>query len=347
MIDYIIVGQGLAGSILAWKLIEVGQSVLVINNSATNQASHIAAGIYNPITGRNLVKTWLADQIFPALVAFYTHMEAALSIRILYPTPIWRPFVSEQEKIDYHIRMKATGDQHMHTFFNKPLEEKMLAAPHGGAVIQQAGYVDLPVFLKAMRAYLQARGSYMETDFHYQDVTLTDTVSYQHISAKKLIFCEGSQAVNNPFFKQLPFRLVKGELLTVQLPQPIDHIYARSGFVVPRPHGQAVLGATYHWDTLDTLPTALAKEEIEEKVSKFFLLPYQLISQQAGIRPATFDRRPFIGSHPTYPQVAILNGLGSKGVSLAPYLVDEFVQHLLYGKALHPEVRLDRYQKDV
>lgn len=342
MVDYLIVGQGLAGSILAWKLLEAGKRVLVINNSAINQASHVAAGVYNPITGRNLVKTWLADQLFPALIAFYTQVEAALSIKILYPTTILRPFISNQERIAYHTKMQTEDDNHLYIGFDRSHEKDIMIAPYGGLAIQQAGYIDVPIFLHAIRAHLQALGSYIEADFHYEEVGLATDVSYQGIRGKKLIFCEGPQAANNPFFNHLPFKLVKGEVLTVQLPHAIHHIYARNAFIVPQQHGQAFIGTTYDWDHLDTLPTDLAKQEIENKVRKFFLMPYQVISQQAGIRPATFDRRPFIGFHPIYPQMAILNGLGSKGVSLAPYLVGEFVQHLLYGKALPVEVQLDR-----
>ncbi len=344
MLDYIIVGQGIAGSILAWKLLEAGKKVLVINNSAANQASRIAAGVYNPITGRNLVKTWLADQLFPTLVGFYTQVEAALSVKILYPNLVLRPFISHQEKAAYYTKMQAEDDKRLYIGFDESPEKDIMLAPYGGLVIQQAGYIDVPIFLHAIRTHLQALGSYIETDFHYEAVALATDVSYQGIRAKKLIFCEGPQAVNNPFFNHLPFSLVKGEVLTVQLPRAIHHIYARNAFVVPRQHGQASIGATYNKVTLDMIPTATARQEIEKKVSKFFVMPYQVISQKAGIRPATFDRRPFIGFHPSYPQVAILNGLGSKGVSLAPYLADEFVQHLLYGKALPVEVKLNRVE---
>lgn len=342
MLDYIIVGQGLAGSVLAWKLLEAGKKVFVINSSAANQASHIAAGVYNPITGKNLVKTWLADQLCPSLVAFYTQVETALSVKILYPTPLLRPFINHQEKASYYTKMQAEEDKHLYISFDEPPEKDIIFAPHGGLVIQQAGCIDVPVFLQAIRTYLQALGSYVEANFCYEEVGLAAEVSYQGINAKKLIFCEGGQAVGNPFFNYLPFKLVKGEILTVQLSHTIQSICARNVFVVPRPNGQAFMGTTYDWDHLDTLPTEIAKQEIENKVRKFFMMPYQLISQKAGIRPATFDRRPFIGLHPSYPQLAIMNGLGSKGVSLAPYLAGEFVHHLLYNKRLPPEMRLDR-----
>lgn len=346
MVDYLIVGQGIAGSVLAWKLLEAGKRIFVINNSATNQASHVAAGVYNPLTGRNLVKSWLADQLFPTLIDFYTQVEAALSIKILYPTTLLKPFISQQEKTTYHNRLQREIDQHLYMGFDSSPEKDIMVAPYGGLVIQQAGYIDVPTFLKAIRTHLVSLGSYVETHFQYEEINIAaDDVSYQNIRAQKLIFCEGPQAINNPFFKNLPFKLVKGEILTVQLPHDIQYIYARNGFVVPRPHGQACMGTTYDWDHLDTLPTNLAKQKIENKIRKFFVMPYQVLGQKAGIRPATFDRRPFMGLHPTYRQMAIFNGLGSKGVSLAPYLAGMLVQHLLQDSELPLEVRLDRKNK--
>jgi glycine/D-amino acid oxidase-like deaminating enzyme len=237
------------------------------------------------------------------------------------------------------MKMQLEGDGHLYIDFGELPEKDILIAPYGELGIQQAGYVDVPIFLHAIRTHLQALGSYLEADFQYKDIPLATDVTYQNIRAAKLVFCEGPQAANNPFFNHLPFRLVKGEVLTVQLPQAIQHIYARNAFIVPRQHGQAYMGTTYDWDHLDILPTSLAKQEVENKVRKFFVMPYQFISQQAGIRPATFDRRPFIGFYTQYPQLAILNGLGSKGVSLAPYLVGEFVKHLLYAKELPLGVR--------
>lgn len=344
MFDYIIVGQGIAGSVLVWQLLKARKRVVVINNQHTNQSSQFAAGIYNPITGRNLVKTWLADQLFPTLVHFYEEVATILSAKILYPMPMFRPFLNKQESIIWE--KKALEDTYQ-PFWEEAIgdyQEADIFNQYGGFIIKQAGYVDVSCFLAATRTYLQSKNCYIEADFDYERLQLLseDSVDYQGIQASKVIFCEGPQVALNPFFNYLPFRFAKGELLKVQLPKPIKVIYNRRVFILPRAGGQALVGASYEWEDLTLHPTEKARQELEDKLRQLIKFPYVVIDQQAGIRPATFDRRPYIGLHPKYPQICIFNGLGSKGISLAPYLAGKFVQHLLYNKELSAEVRLNR-----
>jgi len=345
MFDYIIVGQGLAGSALAWHLLKAGKQVLVINNQRINQSSQVAAGIYNPITGRNLVKTWLADELFPTLVQFYGSISAEVSIKLLYPMPIFRPFLNNQERIVWEE--KALNDSYKH-WWEKNTELSKLTNvfnPYGGFLIKHAGYIDVPSFLIATRAYLQARTCYIEADFNYIQLRLyKESVNYQGIQARKLIFCEGPQISLNPFFSYLPFCFAKGELLTVKLNNTVDMIYNRRIFVLPKAADTAIIGATYEWENLHMQPTQKARQELEHKLRKLIQLSYTVQNQQVGIRPATYDRRPYVGLHPQYPQLGILNGLGSKGVSLAPYLAGEFTAHLLHGKELPREVQLSRVE---
>jgi glycine/D-amino acid oxidase-like deaminating enzyme len=341
--DYLIVGQGIAGSVLAWQLLKAGKRVVIINNRHINQSSQVAAGIYNPITGRNLVKTWLADQLFPTLAHFYEEVATILSANILYPMPMFRPFLNKQESIIWE--KKALEDSYKPFWKETAMnyQGNYIFNQYGGFIINQAGYVDVPCFLAATRDYLQSKDYYIEADFDYEKLQLfEDSVNYQGIRAGKIIFCEGPQVTLNPFFNYLSFRLAKGELLRIQLFQPIDIIYNRRVFVLPRAEGQAFVGASYEWDDLTLKPTERAKQELEYKLKMLIRLPYTVLGQQVGIRPATLDRRPYIGLHPQHPQVGIFNGLGSKGVSLAPYLANEFVSHLLFGKELPAEVQLNR-----
>jgi len=160
--------------------------------------------------------------------------------------------------------------------------------------------------------------------------------------ARRVIFCEGPQVEQNPFFRTLPFRPVKGELLRVSVHQPLDVIYNRRIFILPQAAHEAIIGATYEWQDTSLAPTIKARNILEERLGSIFRLSYTIRDQPVGIRPATFDRRPFIGLHPQYPQLAIFNGLGAKGVSLAPYLAKVFVEHLLLKKELPREVQLSR-----
>ncbi len=343
MLDFLIIGQGIAGSVLALQLLKSGQRIVVINNRQTNQASSAAAGIYNPITGKNMVKTWLADVLFPYLISFYKAAEQTLSAQFLHEKPMFRPFLTAQERtvwltralaVDYNTFVEAVVDTDYH--------QKNMVVHHGGLLLKQTGYLDVSCFLEATRAYLEVQGAYLEADFVHDQVRLHSDVHYQHLKAHKLIFCEGPQAQQNPFFKGLSLRPVKGERLSVALQQPLEVIYNRSVFVLPQVANEAIVGATYDWRDLSLAPTARARQSLEKKLRSRFQLSYTVLGQKAGIRPATFDRKPFIGLHPEHPQVGIFNGLGTKGVSLAPYWAQVFVEHLLWQRELPWEVQLNR-----
>jgi len=347
MLDFIIVGQGIAGSVLAWELLQRGQRLVVINNSHTNCASSAAAGIYNPITGKAMVKTWLADTLFPQLIRFYQAVGQALSTSFLHPTPLFRPFLTLQERTQW----LAQAAHHNYSPFLEAVVESTyhqdhMVYQHGGLLLKQAGYLDVGHFLGAIRAYLATQGRYVEANFVYKSLGLhADHVRYQDLKARQVLFCEGPQAKYNPWFSTLPFRLVKGEMLSVALKESLEAIYNRRVFVVPRGGHQAVVGATYDWHDLSLTPTRKARQTLETQLQCTFKLPYTVQDQWAGIRPATFDRRPLIGLHPQCPQIGLFNGLGTKGVSLAPYFAHVFADHLLLKTALPREVQLTRKLK--
>lgn len=345
MVDCIIVGQGIAGSVLALQLLQAGQRVLVINNTAQNRASSAAAGMYNPITGKAMVKTWLADTLFPYLTHFYRVAEQILDASFLHARPIFRPFLTAEERMNW--LQKAT--QAAYTPFIQAVSDVSyhqdhMQYHHGGLILQHSGYVDVPHFLAATRAYLQAQQAYIEADFDHGAIQLHDGVHYQGIVAQRLIFCEGPQAVSNPFFHTIPLRPVKGEWLSVTLDYPLDVIYNRGIFVLSRHGTQAMVGATYQRQAVTLEPTLAARQELEARLNHTFRLSYYVQDQRVGIRPTTRDHKPLIGLHHRYPQLGIFNGLGTKGVSLAPYFAHVFVQHLLYQRDLPREVIWSRYK---
>ncbi|MHA7878020.1 MAG: NAD(P)/FAD-dependent oxidoreductase [Bacteroidota bacterium] len=343
MVDFLIVGQGIAGSVLALQLLKHNQRILVINNRKRNIASNIAAGICNPITGRGMVRTWLAEALFPYLNTFYREASQILGTQFWHPIPIFRPFLTYQERTEW--LQKANQDYYapfVKSVVGKTFHQEHIVRSYGGIVLNQSGYLDVQKFLKATRHYLSTRNAYTEADFFYDHVRFGEYIQYQNIAARQIIFCEGPQAEHNPFFCALPFRLVKGELIRISGHQPLEVIYNRHIFVLPKAAHETVVGATYDWQDVSLAPTAKAREILEKKLCSTFNLSYNIYDQQAGIRPATFDRRPFIGVHPQFPQLAIFNGLGTKGVSLAPYFTKIFVEHLLLQRTLPRAVQLDR-----
>ena len=338
--DFIIVGQGIAGSILSYTLLKQKQKVLVINNSQRNSSSLVAGGIFNPITGKNLVKTWQADRLFPYMLQFYQELEETLASKFLHRVEIYRPFRSVQEQNDWLAKstlpafkdyLQETEDTHLQNdIFN----------PFGGISTLQAGWVDLPVLLAAYRTFLIGTDAYQEEDFEEDKIWVEqEKVLYKDLETRYLIFCTGAEAMRSDLWAFLPFSLVKGETIDISVPEAkFEKIVNQGVSIVPLGKQVYRVASTYNWKSLDWLCSQEAKQELSEKTKAILKKPFEIISQKAGIRPATKHRRPMMGLHPQKKCIGVFNGLGSKGVSLAPYWAKHFTEHILEKKALDLEV---------
>src|SRR3954468_13152651 len=138
-VDYIIVGQGLAGSALAWELMQRGKSLLVFADPGSNRASAVGARLFNPITGRVLTKTWMAETIFPFMDSFYMNAEIKTGERFLHKLPIYRPFVSAEERAQWHGKINDAGIKNI-VLNVHPAESFNIPNPYGGIEIVNAGY---------------------------------------------------------------------------------------------------------------------------------------------------------------------------------------------------------------
>lgn len=345
-VDYIVVGQGLAGTVLSYTLLKRGKKVLVIDNGEGYSSSKAAAGIFNPVTGKRLVKTWQADTLFPFLHQFYTELEQTLQQTFFYPKHIYRPFVSIEEQnswIAHSASPELAG--YTNTVLNHAAYGAYVHNSYGGIQIRQSGYVNVQLMLETYRTYLKDHRAYRQERFCYQDIIQEkNNVRWKGVSAKKILFCEGPYNGLNPYFKWLPFKQVKGELLVIRMPDvPEDEVINRGVFVLPVGNGYFKVGATYQWDNLDWMPSAEGKQELLERLQDLIKVPFRVTDHQAGIRPASLDRRPFIGLHPVYQTLGIFNGLGTKGISVAPYYAGHFAAYLEDNKELNAEVHINRY----
>ena len=342
--DYIVVGQGLAGSALSYQLIKAGKSVLVIDQDNKHTSSKVAAGLYNPVTGRKMVKTWNADLLFPYLVDFYKEIEAECHDKFLHEIPIYRPFISMEEQNEWMGKSsmpeyeKYVKQVHRRSYYRSMKDE------YGGIELNYSGYLDIPRYLTAIRKYLLAHEMLLEECFDINSVVYSEQlVSYKQYRANKLIFCEGVQSTGNQYWDWLPFKPVKGEILKIRTDLQANNILNRGVFVVPLEEGVFRVGSNYNNHDLTVQPTAKALEEIEGKLNELIDIKYEIIDHVAGVRPATRDRRPFLGVHPQHPNIGIFNGLGAKGVSLAPYYAEHYLKFLESGEELQQEVNISRY----
>ena len=331
--NYTIIGQGLAGSILAYFLLKEGQNVQIFDNPDIPSSSKVAAGIYNPVTGKRLVKTWLADDIFPFLEDFYPQLEQELNAKFFFPMPVFHPFPDiVTQKFFKSDHIPDDFSDYCSLEFENIHRKEIVNSPLGGITMKHAGWVDLKVMLKAFRDYFLERNILTETTFISEN---TNDIT---------IYSEGYNGKFNPHFSYLPFNPVKGEVLDIEIQNlDLQDIINQGVFVIPLENNKFRLGATYKWDILDDVVTEEGATILTEKYQKLMKPKMRILSQQAGVRPATKDRRPFLGMHPTVENIGIFNGFGSKGVSLAPFFGKQFVDFLVYQKELHPEVNINRF----
>jgi glycine/D-amino acid oxidase-like deaminating enzyme len=344
---FLIVGQGLAGSVLAYFLLEKEQEVQILNSSIVPSSSKVAAGIYNPVTGKRLAKTWLADELFPFLEDFYQSIEDKLNARFLHKIPIYRPFANIEQQ-NFFTAKTVEISQYISTETDHDVFAKVVKNDLGGLITKQSGWVDLPVFLASMQGFFREKRIFREEEF---DLALlknsTTKLMYKGEKFDKIIFCEGTHATQNPLWNWLPFDPVKGEILDIQIPNSdLNSIVNQGVFVMPQTNGQAHtfrVGSTYSWHEFTWQSTPQATQFLTEKLEKFLKVPYQITDQRAGIRPAVKDRRPILGLHPNNANLAIFNGLGTKGVSLAPYFGQMMADFLIHNKAIIADVSIQRF----
>jgi len=342
--DYIIVGQGLAGTCLAFQLMALGKEVLIIDEQKDNTSSKVAAGLYNPVTGRNLVLTWKAHELFDYMTNFYTGIEQKLSSKFLYPTTIYRPFASMEEQNEWMGKSAdIKHEQFIENLHTKPAHDNHVKDPFGGLSLKNCGYLDIPEFLKASRNYFVKKDIVIDAPFNYEELVLNTEINYKSIEAEKIIFCTGMEAKKTNLFEWLPFSLVKGEILDMVPQEKFNVIYNKGVFIMPRNDDSYLVGATYEVVNIEEGITEKARNTLLEKLNAIFKINYKITGQRAGIRPATRDRKPFIGMHPEKPQIGIFNGLGAKGVTLAPFFAKQFAENLVNGLDLDKEVNVNRY----
>jgi glycine/D-amino acid oxidase-like deaminating enzyme len=339
-IDFLIIGQGIAGTVLSHTLMEAECSVMVIDEYKPNSASRIAAGVINPVSGRRFTISWQYDDIYPVAVQTYRRLEELLKVPIFKERDIWNVLPSEQLKEAFMER--TSGLAYMHVPETDPYE-RWLNQPFGAAVIKGATVL-LQNLLPAWRNYLKEQGALREERFDVNALKISDRIQYKDITANHIIFCEGAATTSNPWFNTIPFLLNKGEVLKVRIPDfNTEDIVKRSITLVPQEKEIYWAGATFAWDYKDELPTSDKREYLEAGLQQLLKVPYEVLEQQAGVRPSGTDRRPIMGLHPEHPALGIFNGLGTKGTSLAPAMAAQFASHLLEDKPLWPEIDIKRF----
>lgn len=340
-----IIGQGLVGTWMSYHLDKAGISYKIINNPTIKSASSVASGVINPVTGRRIVQTWLIETILPYAVEQYKAFEQKMKVGIIKhaPTILIHPSLQMKESFEFRLNNEnvylLNEDEKKWTPYFESL--------NGMGAIEQCYWIDLNKMTQHWQSYLQENNKLIAEDFKLTDVQLHDNfIIWKELQADKIIFCDGISSMNNPYFNYLPFAPNKGEALIIKAPTlPSQHIYKKNLSIIPWKDDLFWVGSNYEWTYDNDLPSESFKEKMVQGLNQLLKVPYEVVDHIAGIRPTNTQRRPFVGVHPKYHQLAICNGMGTKGCSLAPYFTNQLLAHLEQNAPIHEEANIKRFDK--
>ena len=342
--DYIIVGSGLASIMFAEQLRLHNKSFIVISNRS-QQASVVASGLYNPVVLKRFTATWNAAAHLESAIPKYVELEQLLGYKLDHVLPIHRVFNSVKEQNNWFL---ACDKPVLTNFLNPeiiPNTNSAVKAPFGFGAVNFTGRIDTQLLIESYREFLLKRNQYIEETFEYIDVKDNrEGVEYRTLKARKIVFTEGFGVHKNPYFKYLPLEGTKGELITIHAPTlKLVVILKSSIFVIPMGEDRYLVGSTYEWTDKTNEPTQKSKIELIEKLERLIGCDYEIVDQRAGIRPTVVDRRPLVGQHPSHKNMHVLNGLGTRGVLVAPSMAKALYDSIEKGASLPAEIDISRF----
>lgn len=341
VVDHIIVGHGLAGATLAVQLQRRGKSVAVFDRGEPITSSKVAAGLMTPITGKRFALTPGWDEIWPVAVEFYRRVEEQTGARYLSRGPAVRVFGTREERDRFEQRRERLAG--LVEQISPAIDAASLRCDYAGFQMADTGRLNVAAFLKLRTGALGA--SHHTRDVQQSDVKVEDdvlSIGGSPVAGKHITFCEGFGSEPNPWFPEVIFEAAKGEILTIHARDLNESrtIHANGLWVSPIGGNEYRVGATYDWDSLDCVATNAARESLVSRLKDFLLVPFEVVGHVAAVRPIVYGRQPVIGFSRAEPRIGYINGLGSKGALLAPFLTRMYAEAVCGDGSIHPDFDL-------
>jgi glycine oxidase len=346
MVDYLIVGGGIAGLCFAELCVQSDKSFRLITDDSQN-SSKIAAGLYNPVILKRFTGLEDAGLQLDYLNDFYSQIESRIGIQINFPLPLLRKFFSIEEQNNWY---HAADHPKMSAFLSTTIMKEYIPgieAAFGYGQVLRTGYVDTALFLKSYHSFLIAKNWLSKQSFDYSKLAITEnSITYNACQARKVIFAEGFGLHGNPYFNQLPLDGTKGELFIIKAPAlKLTDIINTSVFILPLGNDLFKVGATYNWQDKTDTATEEGREELISRIKEILKCDFEVLSHFAGVRPTVKDRKPLLGVHDVHKNLFVLNGLGTRGVMLGPYCANILFQFCENGTEIPSNYCINRFKK--
>jgi len=333
---------------LAWLLLREGQRIIVCDPGKNNSASRIAAGIVNPILGKRFVKAPSTELYLQEALTLYQQIGEFFRQAFYYKKPMLRLFNDANERTSFFKRIDDSNYQpYIGTSIGPKTNLHGLKLEFGGYQQLNSGFLDCDRFLRTLRAHFSTENSLLSEAIDYDEIAQRKSGIHWHGKrVNRMVCCDGFATNANPWFSWLPFQPSKGEILSLKSETNMpDAIVNKGRWLLALDQQSFKLGATYQWTPLDTVPSQPARDNLLKFYNELFAAPPQasVVQHQAGIRPGTLDKSPFIGAHPECKEIMVFNGFGSTGVLRIPYYAERLKQHLLHASPLPRSANINRY----
>ena len=347
-VDYIVVGCGLAGIAFCEQL-RANNKMFLVFDTANQQASSVAVGLYNPVVLKRFTAVWKAEELLDQALPRYRDIEELLNITIDYKLPVYRKFSSIEEQ---NLWFSATDKPPLNRFLSPKMIQNSnlkIKATYGFGEVLETGRIDTAKLSEKYHQFLKGRDLLISECFDYKLLSLdSQSILYKSVKSKYIVFSEGIGLSRNPYFKHLPLNALKGEIITIKAPElNLDFILKSSVFIVPIGNDLYAVGSTYNWTDKSNEPTNEGKKELLKKLKTIVECDFEVVDHVAGLRPVVIDRRPLVGVHSKHKNVFVLNGLGTRGVMNAPYVAQQLYNLIENGTPLDKEIDIKRFKTDL
>ncbi len=346
--DYLIVGQGMAGSLLGWILLQRGHRVLIVDDGHRTAASMAAAGLVNPLAGLRFSRPPDVDRWLSAARALYRELGSAFERQYFHEIGMVRVFRSTEQIRFWEKRAaEAAAMPLLGERFAAHASGQSIRAPYGGFRQRQTGYLDVRALLDDLRRRFREDGNWVRATLDYSQLDPeTGELKQLRHGAATIVFCEGYRIAENPWFGWLPLSPGRGEVLTFDSDQVLpDEIINGAHWLIPLADGRYRVGSTYDRRHLEAGTTAAGRDQILHGLTQLLgrNIALELDAHHSGIRPGTRDRHPFLGRHANLPMLAVFNGFGARGTLTIPWYARRFADYLDHARPLPPEADIRRF----
>ncbi len=345
MLDYIIVGKGIAGIAFAMQLLNEKKRFIILDDNNQRSSSRMAIGLFNPFVLKRFTPVWNARQQMDLLLPFWKKIEKITQNKYIEHFNIYRIFNSIEEQnswgavCDTPCGIEYLNDKIIYRDISG------ISARLGFGEVQKTGRILLQNMLDDMQVYFLKHRNLVLEKFDYSRMKICkNSISYKELKASKIVFCEGFNLKNNPYFNKLPLIGNKGQWIKIKCEKlKLDKLIKAGVFILQVKESIFLVGATFDFYDKTIEATDTARKDLVKKLRKVLTYPFEVIQQGAGIRPTVLDRRPLLGRHPKYNNICIFNGLGTRGVMIAPQLAVKLCDYLENNIPLDKEIDIKRF----